>query len=272
MEPREPQVTTAAEPIKRCRHRWCVSEKDPPSPLWPTRYDLAGCLGSPHTTLLSRVTSCVDKRRRGATGDDEDPLRKVPLCVEIDLANQSGTFCCALSPNPDASLFLKPTHSALDRVCVLWRWDPYRPPENGSLASTSRPTRPAVGQWGSSPGSRMPRWSRRSSPTWMRKRLSPKARGGRRAGRRSSGGCSTKGDYPTDPVWAVTSAAQPRWRSARWQGPREKHAGEPVAGVDSDAVTPLRGDRRVGATADRRCRHRWGETAGRRKRGLYWLI
>ena len=42
------------------------------------------------------------------------------------------------------------------------------------------------------------RWSsERFSPIWMRKWLSPKPPGGRRAGRRRSGGCSTgRGDNP----------------------------------------------------------------------------
>jgi hypothetical protein len=43
---------------------------------------------------------------------------------------------------------------------------------------------------------------------------------------------------------------------ASGRGPREKHVGEPVAGVDSGAVTRLGGDRRVAATTGRRCRHR----------------
>jgi hypothetical protein len=49
----------------------------------------------------------------------------------------------------------------------------------------------------------------------------------------------------------------------------EKCAGEPVVGVDSGAVRPLIGDWRVAATADRRCRHRRGGTAGDRNGGLY---
>jgi len=49
----------------------------------------------------------------------------------------------------------------------------------------------------------------------------------------------------------------------------EKRPGEPVVGVDSGAVTPLEGYWRTQETADPRCRHWCGETAGRRKGGLY---
>ncbi len=75
-----------------------------------------------------------------------------------------------------------------------------------------RPVRPAAVRCGSSPASRTPMSSRRSSLTWMGKRPSPKPAGGRRAGRRRSGGCLTREDRPQDDlVWAVSSAARP-WR------------------------------------------------------------
>ena len=95
--------------------------------------------------------------------------------------------------------------------------------------STSRPAQPAVGRCGSSPALRRPMSSRKSSPTWTRKRLSAKPRGGRRAGRRPSGGCSTDLDHPKnttlvcDASGAATVAAGPRAgarRNARRRTPR----------------------------------------------------
>jgi len=120
-----------------------------------------------------------------------------------------------------------------------------------SSASISRCVPPVAWRHRSSSASRIPGWSRRSSPTWMRKRLSPKPQGGSRVGRRPNGGCSNKGYDPTKPLLGLRRQGRCSGGGCR-EGQRcwAKDADEPVAGGDSDAVTPLRADGRVGATAE----------------------
>ena len=69
------------------------------------------------------------------------------------------------------------------------------------------------GRCGSSPASRIPTSSIRSSHTWMRRWLSPKVRGGRRAGRHRKRVCLTDQSMTT----SLTKLHHPltRWGSAR---------------------------------------------------------
>ena len=71
--------------------------------------------------------------------------------------------------------------------------DPYHPLIIETLAQY--PTLSAAGRCETPRSLRTPISSRRSAPTWMRKGLSPKPPGGRRAGRHLSGGCSTDSDH-----------------------------------------------------------------------------
>jgi len=100
----------------------------------------------------------------------------------------------------------------------------------------------------------------------MCKRLSPKPQGGRCVGRRPNGGCSNKGYDPTNPLLGLGRQGRSSGGACP-EGQRywEKGTDEPVAGVESVAVTPLRTDGRVGATAKRgHWQLKGGETAGRR--------
>ena len=80
------------------------------------------------------------------------------------------------------------------------------------------------------------RWSsERFSPIWMRKWLSPKPPGGRRAGRRRSGGCSTRrGDNPrmnSFGLWHQRRGNGVARRENRREG--EKCVAEAVVGKNS---------------------------------------
>jgi len=73
---------------------------------------------------------------------------------------------------------------------------------NGSSASISRPAQPVAGPCASSPVSKARRWSRRFSPTWMRKHQRLKPRSARPAAR------------PPARAVRLTGMSQPQWPAA----------------------------------------------------------
>jgi hypothetical protein len=75
-----------------------------------------------------------------------------------------------------------------------------------------------------------------------KKRLSPKLRGGRRAGRRHSGGCSTKPNYPMTTARGFDANGAAAVADGQRVGVMGKSARAHPAGVDSGTVTPLRAD------------------------------
>lgn len=113
---------------------------------------------------------------------------------------------------------------------------------------------------------------RASSPTtaWPCTRPGPDGRASRL---RQEAAARWSRDGPIDtverPCWQEVTYLLACLREPRVRLPEQICAGEPVAGANSGAVRLLRGDWRVGATAGRVCRCRFGATAGRRIGGLY---